>query len=410
MLVFSPMTAIVVISLLALETALVAGLLVQRSRRRRAEARLQASEQAMQLAATAAQLSMWIWDIRRDEIWSSDTLPATAPTSGLERRGLRSFLEGVHPDDRAAVQGSITRACLDQVEYESEYRVPQPDGSTRWYAGRGRVEFADGAPRQMRGVTMDVTRRKTAELDAERQRNELAHVARVNTLGELSGSVAHELNQPLAAILNDAQAARMLLGRAAIDRVELVAILDDIVDNDRRAGEIIRGLRRMLKKEEGARERLSLNEVVLEVLRLTKGELANRGVVVQARLDPAVPEIRGDRMQLQQVVLNLLLNACDAMAANSLADRVVEVRTEAVQGTVGVSVSDRGGGIPPEALKSLFKPFFTTKRHGLGLGLSVCNSIVTAHGGEIVVSDHPPRGTTFTFSLRAAEAAVLEPA
>lgn len=396
---------IVVVALLVLETALVAGLLVQRRRRRRAEARLQASEQAMQLAANAAQLTMWIWDIRRDEIWSSDTLPGVAPPSGGGRRGLGSFLDRVHPDDRGAVKRAITQACLEQVEYESEYRMPQPDGSTRWYAGRGSVEFAEGAPRQMRGVTMDITRRKTAELDAQRQRNELAHMARVNVLGELSGSVAHELNQPLAAILSNAQAARMLLGRETIDLVELGAILDDIVGDNLRAAEIIRGLRRMLKKEESALERLSVNDVAREVLRLMRGELARRGVTVEERLDPAAPEVHGDRMQLQQVVLNLLLNACDAMSANPRPERVVEVGTEAAHDEVRVSVADRGRGIAPEVMSSLFKPFFTTKANGLGLGLSVCSSIVAAHGGKLRAGNNSWRGATFAFALPAVDRA-----
>ena len=392
-----------VASLLVLGTALVAGLLGQRRRRRGAEAKLHASEQAMQLAANAAQLSMWIWDIPRDEIWSSDTLPPTAPASAHRRRGLAAFLDRVHPDDRESVKHAIARACLDEVEYESEYRAVQPDGSIRWYAGRGRVEFTGGAPTQVRGVTMDITRRKTAELDAQRQRSELAHIARVNVLGELSGSVAHELNQPLAAILSNAQAARMLLGRETIDLVELGAILDDIVDDDLRAAEIIRGLRRMLKKDESALGQLSVNEVAREVLRLMRGELSRRGVAVEARLDPAAPDVRGDQTQLQQVVLNLLLNACDAMSANPVAERVVEIRTEAAEGKVRVSIADCGIGIPPEAMGSLFKPFFTTKPQGLGLGLSVCSSIVAAHGGELRATNNPRRGATFAFSLPGVE-------
>ena len=393
------MSIVVVVSLLILETALVAALLVQRARRRRAEARLQASEQAMQLAAHAAQLSMWTWDIQRDEIWTSNTMLPIPVVTGERRRGLASFLDLIHPEDRAEVKRAITRACLDDVEYESEYRSPQPDGSMRWYAGRGRVEFSDGAPRLMRGVTMDITRRKSAELEAQRQRGELAHVARVNMVSELSGSVAHELNQPLASILSNAQAARMLLGRDTIDLVELGAMLDDIVGEDLRAAEIIRGLRRMLKKEESAIERLSVNEVVGEVLRLMRGELTRRRVAVETRFDPAAPQVSGDRMLLQQVVLNLLLNACDAMSANVLSDRVVEIRTGVAEGLMCLSVADRGGGIPPDVMESLFKPFFTTKPNGLGLGLSVCRSIVAAHGGELRAANNPARGATFSFSI-----------
>jgi signal transduction histidine kinase/ABC-type uncharacterized transport system substrate-binding protein len=385
-------------ALVLLETALIAGLLLQRVRRLSAESRLQTSEDAMQLAANAAQLVLWTWNIERDEIWFSDNGTAPARMLGT-RRTLGDLLDRIHPEDRTAVQRAISRACLEDVDYECEYRVVAADGATHWFAGRGRVEHVDGAPRQLRGITLDITRRKAAELDAQHQRNELAHLSRVTMLGELSSSVAHELNQPLMAILSNAQAARMFISRDTIDLVELGSILDDIVENDKRAGEIIWGLRKMLKKEDAVHERLSVNEVVQEVLRLMRGDLMNRGVVVESKLAGVMPTIKGDRIQLQQVVLNLIVNACDAMAAMPREARILVIRTESAGSDVRVSVVDRGTGIAPESLEEVFKPFYSTKKHGLGLGLSVCRSIVASHGGELAAANNPGGGATFTLVL-----------
>jgi signal transduction histidine kinase len=396
---------IAVIALLLLETALVAGLLLQHAKRRSIEARLRQSEQTMQLAANAAQLVMWNWDISRDEIWISDDHHPVAKTTPPGHRALARLLTAVHGEDREAVQRAIGRAIDSDGIYESEYRVVGGDGNTRWYAGRGRVEYVNETPHCLRGITLDITRRKEAELDAQQQRNELAHLSRVTMLGELSGSMAHELNQPLMAILSNAQAARMFISRETVDLVELGAILDDIVENDKRAGEIIWGLRKMLKKEHLEHAPLGVNDVVQEVLRLMRSDLMNRGVAVETRLAEAPPEILGDRTQLQQVLLNLILNACDAMAAAPKAARILAVRTEIFPGTVSVSVADRGGGIAAESMSRIFTSFFTTKKHGLGLGLSVCNSIITAHGGELRVANNTEGGATFTFELSSRVAA-----
>jgi signal transduction histidine kinase len=390
-----------VAALILLETALVAGLLLQRRLRRRVEEQLRQNQRTMQLAANAAQLVMWNWDIERDDIWLSDGHHQVAGSVGPGYRTLQKFLSVIHPEDRDAVRHAVERAIAGDGNYESEYRVVGGDGVTRWYAGRGRVEHANNAPVQLRGVTLDITRRKSAEIDAQRQRNELAHLSRITVLGELSVSMAHELNQPLMAILSNAQAARMFIAHETVDLVELGAILDDIVENDKRAGEIIWGMRKMLKKEEAAHEAMPVNDMVQDVLRLMRGDLVQRGVAVQARLAADAPAIRGDRMQLQQVLINLIQNGCDAMAAFPRSERILDVRTESAGGSVRISVADRGGGIPAESMGGIFTPFFTTKEHGLGLGLSVCTSIIESHGGELIATNNDGRGATFTFVLGA---------
>jgi PAS domain S-box-containing protein len=247
---------------------------------------------------------------------------------------------------------------------------------------------------------VDITERKRAELEALRQRSELAHLSRVTMLGELSGSMAHELNQPLTAILSNAQAAIRFLAHEHVDLDEVRDILTDIVDQDNRAGEIIRRLRLLLKKGEVQQQPLGLNDLVQEVLKLIRSDLVNQGVTMHTELAPALPTVNGDRVQLQQVLLNLVMNACAAMNGNAPADRQMVVCTELSDGErVRVSVSDRGAGIASDKLEQVFEPFFTTKTHGLGLGLSVCRTIIVAHGGKLWAANNPERGATFHFTL-----------
>jgi C4-dicarboxylate-specific signal transduction histidine kinase len=249
---------------------------------------------------------------------------------------------------------------------------------------------------------MDVTRRKAAELQAEEQRRELTRLARVTTLGEISAALAHELAQPLTSILSNAQAASMLLARESPDLGEIGRILDDITSEDRRAGEVIRHLRNLLRKGTPQLQELDVNAVAEEILRLMKGDLMTRGVAVRTFFDPALPSVRADPVEIQQVFLNLILNACDAMEGNAGEDRVVTLTTELDDSqNVVVSVSDVGSGIREEWMGSLFKPFFTTKVHGIGMGLPICHSTLAAFGGRVWVENNPDRGCTFRFSLPA---------
>jgi two-component system sensor kinase FixL len=249
---------------------------------------------------------------------------------------------------------------------------------------------------------VDNSEHRRMELEAVEQRNELAHLSRVAMLGELSASLAHELNQPLAAILSNAQAALRFLESGTVDLHEIRSILADIVEDDKRAGEVIRRLRGLLKKEEIQRVALDMNEVVTEVLKLVRSDVLNRNVIVATVFAPALPPVLGDRIQLQQIVLNLVLNGCDAMEDNAMLDRRLMVRTEHRDGnTVEVTVADCGTGIPSDQLERIFEPFVTTKRAGIGLGLAVCRSIVNAHGGRIWATNNADRGATFHVEMRA---------
>ena len=242
---------------------------------------------------------------------------------------------------------------------------------------------------------------EVAALEAARQRQELTHLARVTSLGELSSSLAHELTHPLTAILSNAQAAQRFLANDDVDLNELREILNDIVAEDQRAGEVIHRLRSLLKKGEPQKhcDDVDVNEVAREVLKLMRNDLINQNVTVDTDLAQNLPAIRADRVQLQQVVLNLLLNACEAMTDSDASERQLLIASKLENGAVRMSVTDRGGGIPEEKLEQVFERFFTTKKEGMGLGLSICRSIINEHEGKIWATKNADCGATFHFSL-----------
>ena len=246
----------------------------------------------------------------------------------------------------------------------------------------------------------DVTERKRVEMEAQRSRQELAHFTRVSTMGELTASLAHELSQPLSGILTNAQAAQRFLARASPDLGEIRAILSDIVDDDKRAGEVIQRLRDLLRKGELAREPLDLNALIRDVAKLLASDAVIRNVAFGLELQPDPVVVHGDRVQLQQVILNLLLNAMDAMAESAGGARTILIRSEwADLDAVHVAVEDTGPGLAPDVEHQIFEPFYTTKPTGMGMGLSIARSIVQAHGGLIWATNNLVRGATFHLAL-----------
>jgi signal transduction histidine kinase len=251
-------------------------------------------------------------------------------------------------------------------------------------------------------IVRDISDRKHAELDAAAQRQELAHLNRVLILAEQSGALAHELSQPLAAILANAQAARHLLDRTPLDLEELRATLDDVIKSDKRAGMVIQRLRALLKKSNAVLQPLDLNEVTRDVLDLTHSDLLLRRMPITTALSPSIPPVLGDRVQLQQVILNLVINACDAMSTIEPAERELKLTTVADDECVQIAISDRGVGIPDGQLDSVFDPFVTHREEGLGLGLAISRSIVVAHRGRIQAENNADRGATFRCFLPLA--------
>jgi len=311
-------------------------------------------------------------------------------------------------NDNLGEVDAFCRADLEVMDTLQERLVPEERitdaaGKAHWMQTVKRpILETDGTANQVLGSATDITARKQAEAELGRMRNELAHFSRVTMLSELSGSLAHELNQPLTAILSNAQAALRFLARDNPNLDEAREILQDIVKDDKRAGEVIQGLRLLLKKGEMRKEPVDLNQVIREVLRLVHSDMLNSGVGLTTEFAPALPTVNGDRVQLQQVILNLVVNGCDAMAGTAAADRKLLVSTEpATADCILVSVADHGPGIPAEDLERVFDPFFTTKMQGLGLGLGVCRTIISAHGGRLWATNNAGSGTSFHFTLPA---------
>ena len=371
---------------------------------RRSKEALRESANLMGLAAEAGDLAMWVWDVSGNDVWMTERGRSLFGLEPDARLDFAATFDRVHPEDRTAREGAITQALQTRGEYEMEYRVQQADGIVRWVHGRGRcVGPDDGTGPKLFGVSMDVTARRQAEASAAQKRAELEHVARVATLGELTATLTHELRQPLTAILTNSHVGVRLLNAPEPDLQEVRSTLADICEVTERAGEVIGGLRAMLKRDStpAGLTDVNVNDVIRIVERIAHGDANLHQITVRLDLSSDVRPVKGDSVQLQQVVLNLMLNAFSAMSGTGLdgARRLV-VRTNSVdQSNLLVEVQDSGTGIAAEKLESIFDPFTTSKPEGLGMGLSICRSIIERHGGTISAANNPDGGATFSIRL-----------
>lgn len=361
----------------------------------------------LEIAARAVGMGLYLRDFTQEHLWVSDRYREMHGFSTDEPLTAEMTQARIHPDDLESYLAARDVA-IRKGENSTEYRYVLPDGRVRWIAAHGRIKTdANGAPVLTRAVTIDITDHKIAALELARQQRELAHLSRVVMLGELSGALAHELNQPLTAILSNAQAALRFLAAEPIDLDELRDILNDIVSEDQRAGEVIKRLRQLLSTGETQRAPLNLNELLTDTLRLLRSDLLSQQATLHTELAPDLPMVWADRVQMQQVLINLFVNACDAMRELPTAERRLLVRTvRSADGGVQMSVVDRGCGLPSDRPERVFESFYTTKPGGMGLGLSVCRTIVQAHGGRLWAESHDGPGASFHVSLAAGTAPV----
>ena len=364
---------------------------------------LRDSEERMRVAAEAVNLSIWEWELSKDEIWATNARRALLGLPASGKIGLEDFICRLHPDDRDRVRHTIDDTVQSGEDFDSEYRLILPDGVVRWMSMRGSVHFDDaGKPARLLGISIDITARKQAELDAQRDRAELSHLSRVALMGEMSASIAHELNQPLAGILSNAAAGQRFIDRGNVDQAEIRELLGDIVADGRRASDVVRGIRGMVKKEQVERRSVDLNEVVMDALRMASPDAVLRSCQLETSLDANLPRIDGDPVQLQQVLLNLVINAFDAMRDTPPSRRKVLIATQRNgDGTVRTTVRDYGVGISEDMRDRLFDPFFSTKTEGLGMGLAIVRSILESHGGTMVAENADGGGARFEFVLPA---------
>jgi two-component system sensor kinase FixL len=253
-------------------------------------------------------------------------------------------------------------------------------------------------------IFVDISARKQAEAESRQYRAELAHLSRVEIVAEMATALAHELNQPLSGIMNNASAGRRFIAKGRADMPKLDRLLDAIVMDARRAGEVIRGIRAMVRKGEGARVSVNLNRIIDEVVQFARSDALERHCTVLSELDPDLPVVSANPILIQQVLLNIVINAFDAMRQTPAAERRVIIRSERESNDeVCASVRDYGTGLPKENPDRIFEPFFSTKPDGLGMGLSIARSIISSHGGELTASNAEGGGTCIHFSLPAAK-------
>lgn len=484
---------------------------------------LQTSERRLAMAASAARLALWEWDISSNRIWVSNNGRALYGVTDQEEIDFDRFMQTVHPEDHPLVRTAIENALHGHESYHIDYRVVRPDGPVRWMAARGTIEKnAQGHAHRLRGISMDiteqkesedrfrrvieaapnamamiddhghirlvnaqmesvfgytraelldapleqlvpgslalspatagpsapasgqephpravvektgwrkngspvpieirlspistpqgkfvlasildVTRRRLAEKEAAHQRQELAHLSRISILGELSGSLAHELNQPLAAILSNSQVGRKSLALPSTDLTELAAILDDITADAKRAGSIIHGMRAMFRKTSPTEiESVDLNTAVHQVLHLIHSEIIARHVSLDLQLAPDLPPVRASLVEIQQILMNLMVNSLDAVKTTNTPG-LIKITSRIQDDQIVVSVHDNGPGLAPVQLENLFEPFATTKNNGLGLGLAISRRLSERFAGTLQGANHPEGGAIFHLTLPA---------
>jgi PAS domain S-box-containing protein len=371
--------------------------------RKQAEEKLRRSEAFLAEGQSLSHLGAFGWKVSTGQMeFSRETFHILGFDPEQPAPSFGAAIERVHPDDRAFADRIIEAAVREKKDYELDVRLALPDGSTKHAHAVGRALTNGAGELEFIGTLMDITDRKQAEQSLQTAQAQLAHMARVITMGELAASIAHEVNQPLAAVVANASACLRWLGGSNPNLDEARATVTRIIKEGTRAGEVVGRIRSLMKKTPPRMSSLDINQVINEVLVLTGHEIHRHGVSLRTELADGLPAVTGDAVQLQQVMLNLILNAIDATSAKSEEQRELFLTSQSLgPDHIVITVQDSGVGIDPRKVDQLFEPFFTTKTSGLGMGLSISRSAVEAHGGHLWATPNEGPGATFQFSLPA---------
>jgi PAS domain S-box-containing protein len=372
--------------------------------RKRADLVLRESEQRFRLLADAAPVLVWMSGT--DKLCTYFNKPWLDFTGRpMEHELGTGWSAGVHADDRQRCLETYDQAFDARRPFRMEYRLRRADGEYRWVLDTGVPRFeSDGTFEGFIGSCFDVTEEKRAEEASRHLRDQLAHAGRVTVMGELTASIAHEVNQPLCAIVTNAQAVQRMLDAGGCDLDEVREAMRDIIADGQRASAVVARIRGFVQKTPPQFVPLRINELLQEVATLMRSEMVRRGVAVKLDLADKLPAVRGDRIQLQQVILNLMVNGADAIAHLDRGKRKLILRSAPdPTGGVKVAVQDTGLGLNSATADQLFDAFFTTKPGSMGMGLAICKSIVEAHRGQISAGPGDDHGTVFQFTLPALE-------
>jgi PAS domain S-box-containing protein len=374
--------------------------------RRRAVDALRQSETYLAEAQKLSHTGSFGWRVAsRDIIWSEESFrifgydPATKPT-------LELLLQRTHPEDRAAFQQLLERVAQEETDWEQERRLLMPDGSVKYIRAVARPVRDASGELEFVGAVMDITASRRAEEQLNLAFAELAHVARLTTVGELTATIAHEVNQPLTGLLTSGNACLRWLGADPPNLEAARRAVERMINDGTRAGEVVSRIRAMVRKSPPRTDSLNIGDTLTEVIALIRGEIQRNSILLRTRLPDDLPPVLGDRIQLQQVILNLIVNAIDAMSgvAEGRRELLVAAEKDDANGVL-VTVRDCGTGLDPALLDQLFEAFYTTKAHGMGMGLAISRTIVEAHGGQLWATPNVPHGATFQFRLPSDDGA-----
>jgi PAS domain S-box-containing protein len=378
------------------------GAVTDATERKQTEEALRRSESYLAEAQRLTHTGSWAWRVAgRDVLHLSEEMyriygfdPEESLSAWEER------LQRIHPEDRAKWQVAVDRAIGEKSDYEVEFRILLPDGTLKYIHSVGHpVLNASGDLVEFVGSSTDISASKRAEEALRQAQADLAHVSRVTTMGELTASLAHEVNQPIAAAITNANTCIRWLAADTPNLEEARAAAMRIVKDGKRAAEIISRVRLLFKKGNPERELVDANEVIREMIVVLRSEAMRYSISVQTELAEDLPPVMGDRVQLQQVMMNLIMNGIDAMKDVDGTRELIIKSQRAENEQVLVSVSDTGVGLPPQQADQVFDAFFTTKPHGTGMGLRISRSIIESHGGRLWAADNSPHGASFCFTL-----------
>jgi PAS domain S-box-containing protein len=391
------------------------------SEKKRAEEALRRSEAYLAEAQKLSNTGSFGWNVSNGRIyWSQETYRIFGYDSGTEPI-IERVVDRTHPEDRALVQAVIDRVTQDRQEFDLDHRLLMPDGSVKYLRVVGRLSKEGGSDNsEFVGAVTDITERKRSEEALQRAQAELAHVSRVMTVGQLSASIAHEMNQPLSAMVTNANAGLRWLTGDSPDLEEASQAIQRIIRDGQRASAVVGRMHALFKKAPSTKEQVDINEVIQEVLGLSQGEIRSNRISLWTRLANDLPLVMGDRVQFQQVILNLVLNAIQAMSGEMQGAREMEVSSEKKPAKLNgpkpddheqsnlanvqsshllITVQDSGPGLDLQLVNRLFEAFYTTKPQGLGIGLAISRSIIEAHGGKLWAEPNPRGGAIFQFTL-----------